>query len=101
MRILRTGWRQALNHRAALCLSVTGLALVLTGCVGVEGGGYYGGTAVVDTGPDVVFWGGDYHHSHDAYRYSHRGYESRAVAHPSNFHGGGHPGGGHPAGGHR
>lgn len=66
-----------------------GVALLaaLTGCVGyVDGGyvdgGYYGGPVVVP-GPSVYFWGGDYDRGRDVRVYSHRGFESRAVAHPA------------------
>jgi hypothetical protein len=67
-----------------------GIALLaaLTGCVGYVDGGY-GGTVVVAE-PDVVF-GGVYERGHDVHDYSHRGAQSRAVAHP----GGGARGGGH------
>jgi len=64
-----------------------GIALVtiVTGCVGYVGGGY--GDVVVPA-PDVYFWGGgyvggDYERGRDVHAYSHRGSESRAVAHPS------------------
>jgi hypothetical protein len=61
-----------------------GIALLaaLTGCVGYVDGGYYGGTVVVP-GPDVYFYGGGYERGRDVHVYSHRGYESRAVAHPA------------------
>ena len=67
-----------------------GIALLasLAGCAGYVDGGYYGGPAVVVPGPSVYFWGGDYDRGHDVHVYSHRGYESRAVAHPSRY--GGH-----------
>ena len=75
-----------------------GIALLaaLTGCVGYVDGGYYGG-AVVVPGPDVYFWGGDYDRGRDVHVYSHRGVESRAVAHPArsapaHAAGGGHGG---------
>jgi hypothetical protein len=66
-----------------------GMALLaaLTGCVGYVDGGYYGGPVVVP-GPDVYFYGGGYERGHDVRVYSHRGFESRAVAHPGG-HGGG------------
>ena len=57
------------------------LLAALTGCVGYVDGGYYGGSAVVP-GPSVYFWGGDYDRGRDVRVYSHRGVESRAVAHP-------------------
>ncbi len=61
------------------------LVAVLTGCVGyVDGGGGYGGSAVVVADPDVyVFGGGGYERGHDVHDYSHRGAVSRAVAHPA------------------
>ena len=60
-----------------------GIALVaaLTGCVGYVDAGY--GGAVVVPGPDVYFYGGGHERGHDVRVYSHRGVESRAVAHPS------------------
>ena len=68
-----------------------GLALLgaLMGCVGVgyvDGG--YGGAVLVPE-PNVYFWGGGYERGHDVHAYSHRGFESRGVAHPG---GGGHGG---------
>ena len=64
-----------------------GIALLaaLTGCVGYVDGGYSSGPVVVG-GPDVYFWGGDYGRGHDVHVYSHRGVESRAVAHPPSGH---------------
>ena len=66
-----------------------GIALLasLTGCVGYVDGGYYGGPVVVP-GPSVYFWGGDYDRGRDVRVYSHRGYESRAVAHLCRPYGG-------------
>ena len=63
-----------------------GIALLasLMGCVGYVDGGYYGGPVVVP-GPNVYFWGGDYDRGRDVHIYSHRGYESRAVAHPARY----------------
>jgi len=62
-----------------------GMALlaVLMGCVGVGyvDGGY--GPPVVVPGPDVYFFGGIHERGHDVREYSHRGFESRAVAHPA------------------
>jgi hypothetical protein len=57
-----------------------GLALVtaLTGCVGYVGGG--GG--VVVSGPDAYVFGGGYERGRDVHDYSHRGFASRAIAHP-------------------
>ena len=60
-----------------------GLALmtILMGCVGYVDGSY--GTAVVVPAPDVYFYGGPYYErGRDVRVYSHRGYESRAIAHP-------------------
>ena len=65
-----------------------GIALLgtLTGCVGYVDGGYsgvgYGGTVVLPA-PDLFFYGGGYERGHEVRGYSHRGYESRAVAHPT------------------
>ena len=64
-----------------------GIALVtattLTGCLGwVGGGGDYGGEVVVPE-PDLVIFGGGYDPGRDVHDYSHRGFESRAVAHPA------------------
>ena len=50
------------------------------GCVGYVEGGY--GGPVVLPGPELFFWGGEYEGGHEAHAYSHRGFESRAVAHP-------------------
>ena len=71
-----------------------GIALVavftvsLTGCVG------YGGYGGDDSGPDVYLFGGGYDRGGDVHGYSHRGAESRSVAHSGGGHGGGHGGGG-------
>jgi hypothetical protein len=74
----------------------TALAMVLlatfAGCAGyVDGGGGYGGGGyggtVVVAGPR--FYGGGYDRGGDVHGYSHRGSESRAVAHPSGGRGGG------------
>ena len=70
------------------------LVAVLTGCVGYVDGGY-GGSAVVVSEPDVYVFGGGYERGRDVHDYSHRGAESRTVAHPaprSAPHGGGGPG---------
>jgi hypothetical protein len=58
-----------------------GIALVaaLTGCVGFVGEGY--GGAVVVPYPEYVF-GGSYERGREVHGYSHRGFESRAAAHP-------------------
>ena len=58
------------------------LLTALTGCVGYVDGGY-GGTVFVPGPPEVFFYGGGYERGHDVRVYSHRGVESRAVAHPS------------------
>ena len=60
-----------------------GIALLaaLMGCVGYVGGGY--GGAVVVPEPDVYLFGGGYERGRDVHAYSHRGSESRAVAHPA------------------
>ena len=70
-----------------------GVALLaaLVGCVGYVEGGY--GPAVVVPGPvfvqepDVYFYGGGYERGHDVRVYSHRGVQSRAVAHPGHDEG--------------
>ena len=79
-----------------------GIALLasLMGCVGYVDGGYYGGGPVVVPGPDVVFWGGDYDRGRDVHVYSHRGVESRAVAHPSSRSAPAHASGGGHGGKH-
>lgn len=56
------------------------------GCVGYVDGGY--GGAVVVPGPDVYLFGGGYDRGRDVHDYSHRGSESRAVAHPAHAGGG-------------
>jgi hypothetical protein len=75
------------NHpldRIKLGLEVALLA-TLMGCVGYVDGGYSG--TVIVPGPDVYFYGGGYERGRDVRVYSHRGHESREVAH--------HGGGGH------
>ena len=62
------------------------LLVALTGCVGYVDGGY--GGAVIVPGPDVYLFGGGYDRGRDARDYGHRGYESRAVAHPGGGGGG-------------
>jgi hypothetical protein len=57
-----------------------GLVAVLTGCVGYVDGGY--GAAVVVPAPDLYFYGGSFERGREVHDYSHRGFESRAVAHP-------------------
>jgi hypothetical protein len=64
-------------------LGVAFLVAVTAGCVGyVDPGPVYGGAVIVPE-PEVYFWGGGYDRGHDVHVYSHRGGESRAVAHPS------------------
>ena len=65
-----------------------GIALLaaLMGCVGYVDGGY-GGTVVVP-GPDMYVFGGGYERGPVVHGYSHRGFESRAVAHPGGGGGG-------------
>ncbi len=82
--------------RIKLGLAIAALAVFtgsLTGCVGYADGGYGG----PDYGPDVYLFGGGYDRGGDVHNYSHRGAESRSVAHS----GGGHGGGGHGGGGGR
>jgi hypothetical protein len=57
-----------------------GLVAALTGCVGYVDGGY--GAAVVVPAPDMYFYGGSFERGREVHDYSHRGFESRAVAHP-------------------
>ena len=79
--------------RINIMLGVALLA-VLTGCVGYVDGGYNG--AVVVAEPDVyVFGGGYYEGGRDVHDYSHRGSESRAVAHPAGRPAARPAGGGH------
>jgi len=66
--------------RIKMGLGITLLA-TLMGCVGYVDGGY-GGAVVVPAPEVVVFGGGYYERGRDVHEYSHRGYESRAVAHP-------------------
>jgi hypothetical protein len=68
---------------------VMALLAALTGCVGYVGADYGGG--VVVGGPDVTIFGGGFERGRDVRGYSHRGFESRAAAHPG---GGGRGGGG-------
>jgi len=72
---------------------VIGLLTSLMGCAGYWGGGYYG-DAVVVAEPDVFLFSGDYDRGRDVHNYSHRGSESRSVAHSGGSHGGAHSGGG-------
>jgi hypothetical protein len=74
-------WLPKLIASSAAAGLGVGLLAALTGCVGYVDGGYYGGPVVVP-GPSVYFWGGDYDRGRDVRVYSHRGVESRAVAHP-------------------
>ena len=66
----------------SIAIALTGGAFlflfVSTGCVGFVGDG---GGAVVVPGPDLYIFGGGYDRGYDEHRYSHRGYESRSVAH--------------------
>jgi hypothetical protein len=55
------------------------LLTALTGCVGYVDGG--GGAVIAAPGPDVVLFGGGFDRGRDVRAYSHRGAESRAVAH--------------------
>lgn len=60
----------------------TALLLALTGCVGYVDGGY--GGAVVVPGPDMYFYGGGFYgRGGDVHVDSHRGFASRAAAHPA------------------
>ena len=63
------------------------LLLALTGCVGYVDGGYGGAVYVPE--PDVFLFGGGYDRGHEVRGYSHRGFESRAVAHGRGGGGGG------------
>src|ERR1019366_4483967 len=56
------------------------LLVTLLGCVGYVGGGY--GGAVLVPEPDVYVFGGDYERGREVHEYSHRGVESRELAHP-------------------
>jgi hypothetical protein len=62
---------------------VVGLLAALTGCAAYGGGGYYGDTGYYYgvSEPDMYLFGGDYYRGRDAHNYSHRGTESRGVAH--------------------
>ncbi len=63
---------------------VIGLVAILTGCAGYWTEGYYGDTMMVsEPEPDMFIFGGYYDRGRDAHNYSHRGSESRRVAHPS------------------
>ena len=62
-------------------LLVGALLATLIGCVGYVGGGYGGDVVVAE--PDVYVFGGGYERGRDVHDYSHRGAESRAVAHPA------------------
>ena len=65
-----------------------GIALLAasTGCLGVVDGGYGYEGPVFLPGPEFFLFGGGFDRGRDVHRYSHRGSESRRVAHP----GGGH-----------
>lgn len=56
-----------------------GLLAALTGCIGYVDGGYV--EPAIWPEPPVVFLGGFYERGHDVHAYSHRGAESRAIAH--------------------
>ena len=71
-----------LVERSKIGLGVVLLA-VLMGCVGYVGPDY--GGAIVVPGPPVVVFGGLYERGPDVRVYGHRGFESRAVAHPPHF----------------
>jgi len=62
---------------------VIGLVAALTGCLGVSGGGYYYSDVMVDPGPDLYLFGGEYYGRRDVHHFSQRGHESRSVAHSS------------------
>jgi hypothetical protein len=83
---LKQEWAKLMDNRIKMGLGIALLA-GLMGCVGYVDGGY--GGAVVVPGPDVYFYGGGYERGHDVRAYSHRGVESRAVAHPASRGGGG------------
>jgi hypothetical protein len=82
---------KGLVGRVTLALGIAVLAATaLTGCLGfVGGGGDYGGEVVVPE-PDLVIFGGGYDRGRDVHDYSHRGHESREVAHPAARGGGEH-----------
>ena len=61
---------------------VIGSLVILSGCAWFWDGGYYYGDAVVSE-PDMYLFGGDYYRGRDVRDYSHRGFESRGVAHSS------------------
>jgi hypothetical protein len=73
-----------MKNNLKILLGIASLA-TLASCVGYVDGGY--GGAVVAPGPDLFLFGGGYDRGRDVHDYSHRGAESRAVAHP----GGGGP----------
>ena len=71
------------REESAFPALITALRIALlagvTGCVGYVDGGY--GGAVVVPAPDLYIYGGSYERGRDVRDYSHRGFESRAVAH--------------------
>ena len=71
--------KQITGDQIKLGLSVAMLVVTTVGCVGYVDGGY--GGAIVVPAPDVYFYGG-YERGREVHSYSHRGFESRAVAHP-------------------
>jgi hypothetical protein len=77
-----------------------GLLVTLTGCTGFLGEGYYG-YPMVGPEPDMFLFGGDYYRGRDAHNYSHRGSESRRVAHPGGGRGSESHGAAHPSDGQR
>jgi hypothetical protein len=97
---VRMNKTNALADRIALGLGIVAL-VVSTGCIVPVGGGGYDGGGVV-SGPDMVFYGGDYGRGRDfdsgrdVHAYSERGVASRAAAHPG---GGGHVAAPHGGGG--
>ena len=74
-----------------------GLLVTLAGCAEYWGGGYYYGETVMvsEPEPDIFLFGGSYDRRRDAHNYSHRGSESRRVAHSSTVqsHGAAYPSG--------
>ena len=86
---IRSAGAKMANIRLYLIISALAIGFLgaSMGCVGyVEGG--YGGGAVVVPGPDLYLFGGGYERGRDVHVYSHRGGESRAMAHPAGGGGG-------------
>jgi len=67
------------KRKVELIVLGTVLMATLMGCVGYVDGGYGGGVVVAD--PEVTVFGGGFDRGRDVHAYSHRGGESRAVAH--------------------